>query len=65
MVRGLEALVARVRVAADRQDVDVPVPDPRDRLVAEVPHAAAQIGRLACEPERISDQIGLERLRRR
>lgn len=51
-MRRLEALVARVGVAAHRQDVDVPVTDPGDRLVAEVPHAATQIRRLACEPER-------------
>lgn len=49
----LEALVARVGVAAYRQDVDVSVTDPGDRLVAEVPHAAAQIRRLACEPKGI------------
>lgn len=53
MVRGLEALVTRVGVAAHRQDVNVSVPDPGDRLVAEVPHAAAQIRRLACEPRRM------------
>lgn len=50
---GLEALVARVGVAAHRQNVDVPVTDPGNRLVAEVPHAAAQIRRLACEPRRM------------
>lgn len=52
-MRGLESLVARVGVAAHGQNVDVAVTNPGDRLVAEVPHAATQIRRLACEAGRI------------
>lgn len=45
-VQGLEALVISVRENSHRQDVQVPLADPRHGPVAQVPDPAMQVGTL-------------------
>jgi len=45
-VQGLEALVIGVRENPDRQDVQIPLTDPRHGSVTQVSHPAVQVGAL-------------------